>query len=365
MRPRTFTPLLLLGGLPSVSANPLVEAFVAIGGFLSVFSASGDVAFIGLIGLALFILYLILFQMVFKAINKGNQNASPRLVNAGIIVFSAVLALFSAVNIPRQALDAVAQQYAVVGIILLWSVPLGIIAGAVYFKQKYPNPFVSIVAGVVMILLGANIPSFISSLESAGFDAASWWLSMIQLTVMIAGIWWVFSPIISLLRGDDNLATGRHAAGRLGSGAWNNLRNWRNRPRGARPGGPRGGGPNHTLMDVRVGGRRYGFDPHTGFLIDRNTGAPARLRPGDRIRIKTRATRGSFNPASTGSSAQVFDAHARPVYTIPFNPTFDAYVTGRGNGSFSPSHDEVEFDIHLPATIPPGFVRLDLVLETI
>ncbi|MFT4308478.1 MAG: hypothetical protein ACMXYM_03855 [Candidatus Woesearchaeota archaeon] len=203
MRPRRFAPLLLFGALPAVSANPIVDIIVGLGDFTRRFSFAGETAFIGLVALALFVLYLILFQMVFKAINKNNQNASPRLVNAGIIVFSAILAIFSSVNLPREALRALVQQYTVLGYILLGIVvPFGIIAFAVWLKHKHQdNPGVSVGAGILLVLLGLNLTSAIEGLGAVGLDGTVFWLTLIQWIVIIAGAWMALSPLFGLFKG--------------------------------------------------------------------------------------------------------------------------------------------------------------------
>lgn len=371
-RTRTLTILAFFASLPAVSANPLIDIIVGLGDFVSLFSASGDNAFVGLIALALFILYLILFQIVFKAINKDNERASPRLVNAGIMVFSAVLAIFSAVNIPREVFSAIQQQYAIVGLLLIWSVPLAIIGGAVYLKQKNPNPLVSILAGIVLIVLGTNLSTFITSLEAAGADAAAWWLDVIQFVVIIVGAWWVFSPLISLIRGSDNLGAGSRAAGRLGNRIGNGVRNWRSRRSGSpstpspttppHPGSPRGHGVAYDVDSCTVRGIRVGINP-SGLLVDGRTGALMVIRPGDTIRLRIRA-RGSatFDPASTASFVDLVDGHGRRIHHEPFLPSFDQYVRTRGGGGFL-SGNEVEFNVHVPA-LPPSTYGIKIVLET-
>ena len=218
MRPRYFAPLLLFGALPAVSANPIVDIIVGLGDFTRRFSFAGDTAFIGLVALALFVLYLILFQMVFKAINKNNQNASPRLVNAGIIVFSAILAIFSSVNLPREALRALVQQYTVLGYILLGIVvPFGIIAFAVWLKHKHQdNPGVSVGAGILLVLLGLNLTSAIDGLGAVGLDGTTFWLTLIQWLVIIAGAWMALSPLFGLFKGLGFGGAGAGGAGGAG-----------------------------------------------------------------------------------------------------------------------------------------------------
>jgi uncharacterized membrane protein YgcG len=234
MRPRTLAPLLLLGAVPAVSANPLVDLVVGLGDFTRRFAFAGETAFVGLVALALFVLYLILFQMVFKAINKNNEGASPRLVNAGIIIFSAILAIFSSVNLPREALRALVAQYTVLGYILLGVVvPFGLIAFAVHLKHKHQdNPGVSIGAGFLLVFVGWNLTSAIDGLGAAGFPGTLGWIRLIQAIVVIAGAWMALSSILALFGiGGGGAGGGAGGGGGRGGGAG---------------GGGRGGGQRHS-----------------------------------------------------------------------------------------------------------------------
>lgn len=246
--------LVALAAVPVFAADPLSSSIGSIGTFVHSF-ASSQARFQGLLAIALFVVFLVLFHLVVRSMPHMQEAASGRLLNAGIIVFSAVLAIFATANIPPAAIIALQAQYQIAAFVLLSLVPVAIIGGAVYLTMQFKNAAGRILAGILLILLGSNLSAVYNfAVNQIHLGVLATILAIVRVVIILLGIYFIFN-----------------AFGDLGG---------RGEGRRARSGGARsGGGPLGGMVDaIRRGERRErGSDKRGAKIEERELKDVARL----------------------------------------------------------------------------------------
>lgn len=199
-----------LAAVPVLGADTLSNTIGSVGSFVHSF-ASSQARFQGLLAIALFVVFLVLFHLVVRAM-PHMQEASGRLLNAAIMILSATLSIFATANIPQAAIAALQAQYQVAAFILLSLIPIAIIGGAVYLAMQFKGALGRIIAGILLILLGSNLATVYDfAMNQIHLGVLATILGIVRVGLILFGIYWIFSAFGDLGGG------GRRESARSGS----------------------------------------------------------------------------------------------------------------------------------------------------
>lgn len=200
------------------ATNPLTDIVGGVGGFVGGFEDQAEIRFTGLLAIALFIVYLLLFQLLAKSFQGRTEGTSNRLINAVTVVLAAVLALFSAAGIPPAALQALRTQYQIVGFLILSLIPLAIIGGVFYLTTRIKTRIARVFGAFLLLVLASNLNPMIAFLSDLDYAGLVSWVNMIRLGLIVAAGW----ILVSSFGGERKEGSGGGGSGR-GSNMFSNM----------------------------------------------------------------------------------------------------------------------------------------------